>query len=109
MAMTSFDKREGAFENKFAQDEEINFRANVRRNKLVGLWAAEKLGLSDADAESYANSVVETDLEDPGTDSVFQKIYDDFRDNGVIQSRHQIRRTMDEFFAFAVAELTAGN
>jgi hypothetical protein len=107
--MTTFDKRERAFEKKFAQDEEIAFKANVRRNKFVGLWAAEKLGLAGADAELYANSVMQTDLENPGMDRVFEKLHDDFLNHGVVQSRHQIRRTMDEFMTRALAELTAGD
>ena len=107
--MTTFDQRERAFEGKFAQDEEITFKANVRRNKFVGLWAAEKLGLTGADAEWYANSVVRADLENPGTDGVFDKIYEDFQNNGVVQSRHQIRRTMDELMTRALAELSVGN
>lgn len=72
--MTTFDKREEGFEKKFALDEELMFKAAARRNKLLGLWAAEKLGLSGADAEAYAKSVVMADFQEAGDDDVFRKI-----------------------------------
>lgn len=105
--MTSFDKREEGFEQKFAHDEEIRFRAQARRNKLVGLWAAEKLGLAGAAAEAYAVGVVAAELEAPGSDAAFRKLRTDFDAKGVAQSDHQIRRTMDELMARAVAEVKA--
>ena len=76
--MTTFDKREEGFEKKFALDEELQFKANARRNKLLGLWAAEKLGLHGADAEAYAKSVVMADFAETGDEDVFRKIRDDF-------------------------------
>lgn len=103
--MSSFDKREEGFEKKFAHDEELRFKATARRNKLLGLWAAEKLGLSGADAEAYAKEVVVSDLEEPGDDDVFAKIRKDFDAKGVQQSDHQIRRTMEELLARAVEEV----
>jgi len=105
--MSTFDKREDGFEKKFAHDEELLFKANARRNKLLGLWAAEKLGKSGADAEAYAKSVVVADLEEAGDEDVFRKIRADFDAAGVDQSDHQIRRTMDELLAKAVAEVKA--
>lgn len=105
--MGTFDKREEGFEKQFAHDEELKFKATSRRNKLLGLWAAEKLGLSGADAETYAKSVVMADFEGPGDQDVFRKIRKDFDAKGVTQSDHQIRRTMDELLAKAVADIKA--
>ena len=105
--MTTFDKREEGFERQFAHDEELRFRANARRNKLLGLWAAEKLGLSGADAEAYAKAVVMADFEEGGDHDVFRKIRKDFDDKAVVQSDHQIRRTMDELLEKAVADIKA--
>ncbi len=106
--MTTFDKREEGFEKKFAVDEEQKFKANARRNKLLGLWAAEKLALSDAEAQGYAKDVVVADLEEAGDDDVFRKIRRDFDAKGVKESDHQIRRTMDELMAKAIVEIKAG-
>ncbi len=100
--MTSFDKREEGFERKFAHDEELRFKANARRNKLLGLWAAEKMGITGTDAEAYAKSVMRADLAEAGDEDVFRKIRADFDAKGVAQSDHQIRRTMDEFLAKAI-------
>ena len=105
--MTTFDKREEGFEKQFARDEELKFKAMARRNKLLGLWAAEKLGLSGAQAETYAKEVVLADFEEPGDHDAFRKIRKDFDAKGVAQSDHQIRRTMDELLARAVADIKA--
>ncbi|CAL8981970.1 DUF1476 family protein [Rhodoplanes serenus] len=94
--MNTFQDRRDTQEKKFAQDEELRFKATARRNKMLGLWAAEKLGLAGADAEAYAKEVVVADFEGPGEDDVFQKIRKDFDAKGVHQSDHQIRRTMHE-------------
>jgi len=105
--MTTFDKREEAFEKQFAHDEELKFKATARRNKLLGLWAAEKMGLSGADADSYALSLVMADLE-PGDNNVARKLRKDFDAKGIEQSDHQIARTMTELTAKAVADIKAG-
>lgn len=105
--MTTFDKRQEGFEAKFAHDEELKFKATARRNKLLGLWAAEKLGLSGEQAEAYAKTVVKADFEEPGDEDVFRKVRSDFDARGVDQSDHQIRRTMEELMAKAVTELGA--
>src|SRR5271155_3694480 len=84
--MTSFDKREEAYEQQFAHDEELRFKATARRNKLLGLWAAEKLGMSGAEAETYAKSVVMSDFEEPGDHDVLRKIRRDFEAKSVVQS-----------------------
>lgn len=105
--MTTFDKREEGFEKRFAVDEELKFKANARRNKLLGMWAAEKLTLTGAEAEAYAKAVVMADFEEAGDDDVFRKIRKDFDDKGVKESDHQIRRTMDELMAKAIEALKA--
>ena len=106
--MTTFDKREEGFEKQFVHDEELKFKATARRNKIIGLWAAEKLGLTGADAESYAKSVVMADFEEPGDHDVLRKIRRDFDAKGVALSDHQISRTMTELMAKAVADIKAG-
>lgn len=103
--MSEFEKRKKGFEEKFAHDEELRFKANARRNKLLGLWAAEKMGLSGEEAEAYAREVVLADFEEAGDQDVFRKIRKDFDDKGVDQSDHQIRRTMDELMVVAVDQI----
>ncbi|MBI1619489.1 DUF1476 domain-containing protein [Aquamicrobium zhengzhouense] len=100
--MTNMDDRKDAFEKKFAHDEELRFKAYARRNKLLGLWAAEKLGKTGDDAEAYAKEVVIADFEEVGDEDVFRKLKADFAASGVSQSDHQIRRTMEELLAQAV-------
>jgi hypothetical protein len=107
--MTTFDKREDAFEKQFAHDEELKFKATARRNKRLGLWAAEKLGLTGAEADSYALSVVMSVFEEPGDEEdVVRKIRKDFDAKGVQQSDHQIDRVMAELMAKAIADIKAG-
>jgi len=105
--MTTFDNREKAFESKFALDEELRFKAGARRNKLLGLWAAEKLGLTGEKAAEYAGAVVRSDFEKPGDDDVFEKVRADFDAAGVALSDQQIRTAMSEFMAMAVEQLRA--
>ncbi len=107
--MTTFDKREEGFEKKFAHDEELRFKANARRNKLLGRWAAEKLGLSGVEADTYAKDVVMADFEEAGDDDVFGKIRKDFDAKGVVQSDEQIRRAMTELMSKAIEEIKAGS
>ena len=106
--MTTFDKREEGFEKQFAHDEELRFKANARRNKYLGLWAAEKLGRSGAEADAYAKEVVLADFEAAGDSDVFGKIRKDFDDKSITISDHQLRRTMDELMAKAIEEIKAG-
>jgi len=103
--MTTFDARERAFEAKLAHDEELKFRANVRRNKRLGLWAAEKLGKTEAETEDYVAGLIAADLEENNEEEIFKMIRADFDKAGVQQSDHQIRRTMDEFRAAAIKEI----
>ncbi|CUA91647.1 DUF1476 domain-containing protein [Pannonibacter indicus] len=106
--MSTFEGRGESFENKFAHDEELRFKANARRNKLLGLWAAEKLGLSAAAADEYAKEVVRADFEEAGDEDVFRKIRADFDKGHVEQSDHQIRRTMDELMHTAIDQIRKG-
>jgi hypothetical protein len=105
--MTTFDKREEGFEKQFAHDEELKFKATARRDKLLGLWAAEKLGLAGPAAEAYAKAIVLADIEATGDYDVFEKIRKDFDAKDVRLSDHQIRRTMDELMARAINEVKA--
>jgi hypothetical protein len=107
--MTTFDKREEGFEKKFALDEELRFKANSRRNKLLGLWAAEKMGLSGPAADAYAKEVVVADFEEAGDDDVFGKIRKDFDAKGVAQSDQDIRKTMTDLMAHAVEQIKTGS
>lgn len=103
--MSDFSDREKGFERKFALDEELRFKATARRNRLLGLWAAEKLGKSGADADAYAKEVVAADFEEVGDNDVLRKVKADFDAAGVEQSEHQIRRTMDELMAEAIEQV----
>jgi hypothetical protein len=103
--MTSFEDREKGFERKFAHDEELKFRANARRNKLLGLWAAEKLGLIGDAAQAYARAVIKTDMEEPGEEDVFRMLRRDFDAKNVEQSDHQIRRMMADLMSEAVLQI----
>jgi hypothetical protein len=106
--MTTFDQREQAFEKKFAQDEELRFRANARRNRFLGLWAAQKLGLPGPEAELYARVLVTTEVDNPGCDSVFEKVRADLERGGITESTRRIRRLMEEFTTQALVEIQAG-
>lgn len=104
--MSTFDKRQVGFESKFAHDEELQFKAEARRNKLLGLWAAEKMGIAGEAADNYAKEVIKADFEEAGDEDVFRKIRKDFDDKNIDQSDHQIRRTMDELMAEAVKQIS---
>ncbi len=106
--MTTFDDRKDAFEKKFAHDEELRFKATARRNKLLGLWAAEKLGKSGADAEAYAKSVIMADFEEAGDDDVMRKVRTALEAAGIANAEPQIRQAMSELMAKAVAAVQAG-
>ena len=106
--MTTFDKREEGFEKKFAHDEELKFKASARRNKLLGQWAAEKLGLTGAAVDAYAKEVIAADFEEAGDEDVFRKLRKDFDAKAVKESDQQIRRTMQELMEKAVAQIKAG-
>jgi hypothetical protein len=105
---TSFDKREEGFEKKFALDEEQKFKAEARRNKLLGLWVAEKLGISGDAANAYAKEVVVADFEHPGDADVVRKVMGDLSAKGVALTEEQVRTQMDALMAEAIAQVKAG-
>jgi hypothetical protein len=106
--MSTFDNREESFEKRFVHEQELQFRAEARRNKLFGLWAAEKLGKTGAEADAYAESLVTAETAANADEIVFEKVKADFAAAGVDQSEHQIKRTLEELFEQAKAEIKAG-
>ena len=106
--MTNLNDRKDAFENKFAHDEQLKFKATARRNKLLGLWAAELMGKSGDAAAEYAKEVVASDFEEAGDHDVFRKVRADLDAAKVEQSDHQIRRTMDDLMSVAVEQIQNG-
>ena len=105
--MTTFDKREEGFEKKFAHDEELRFKASARRNKLLGLWAAEKLGLTGDAANAYAKEVVLADFEEAGDSDVLRKVQRDLEAKGIAMSESDVRRAMNDLMDKAIAEIKA--
>ena len=103
--MTTFNNREKAFEDKYKHDQDLQFKVEVRRNKLLGLWVAEMLGLSGADAESYAKEVVSADFEEPGDADVVRKILGDVAPKNLDLSEHRLRKKMDELVAVAKEQI----
>ncbi|MEL7543065.1 MAG: DUF1476 domain-containing protein [Pseudomonadota bacterium] len=106
--MSGFDDRKKGFENKFARDQELQFKATARRNKLLGLWAAEQMGLSGDDAETYAQEVVKADFEEAGDDDVLRKVRGDFDAKSIAQSDADVRTKMDELMGEAIRQVEAG-
>jgi len=103
--MTTFDERKLAFENMYAHDEEMLFKAQARRDKMLGLWAAEEMGLTGAAAEAYANSVVSEDLRDAGDEIVYRKVSADLEAKGKGVPERALRRRMDKMMVEAKARL----
>jgi hypothetical protein len=103
--MTTFDDRERSFEKKFALDEELKFKSEQRRNKLLGEWAAAKLGLAGTAVEDYIRAVRKADLAAKGDEDVFQKIRKDFDEKGVAISDAELRRSMAECLSAAVHQI----
>ena len=103
--MTQFDDRERAFESKFAHDEEMKFHITARRNRLLGQWAARQMGLTDAEAESYAKDVVRADFEEAGDHDVIRKVLGDLTAAGVEASEAEIRQTLEHKAAEAKRQL----
>lgn len=95
--MSQFKDREKAYESKFARDEELMFKATVRRNKLLGLWAADLMGISGADADAYAKEVIKADFEEVGEEDVYRKVKGDLDKKGFDISEHRVRKAMAEF------------
>jgi hypothetical protein len=107
-AMSEFNKREEGFEKKFALDEEQKFKAEARRNKLLGLWAAEKLGISGDAAAAYAKDVVAADFEEAGDNDVLHKVLGDLTAKGQAVTERDVRAKMDELLAVAAIQVKAG-
>lgn len=105
--MTTFDDREKAFEKKFAHDQELKFKAEARRNKMLGEWAAERLGITGSGVEDYIKAVRKADLAQKGDEDVFLKIRADFDEKGISISDADIRAKMSECLAQAVEQLEA--
>jgi hypothetical protein len=106
--MSTFDKREEGFEKKYALDEEQKFKAEARRNRLLGLWAAEKLGITGDAATAYAKEVVAADFEEAGDADVQHKVLKDLTAKGLAVTDAELRRKMDELMAAAVAQVKTG-
>ncbi|HLW89804.1 MAG TPA: DUF1476 domain-containing protein [Roseiarcus sp.] len=106
--MGAFEEREEGFEKRFAVDEALNFKAKARRTKLLGLWAAELIGKTGADAETHARSLVAAQVEHADDQALFESLRADFKGASVEISDHRIRRKMDEALAEARSEIAAG-
>ena len=105
--MTTFNDREKSFEKKFVMDEELKFKAESRRNRLLGQWAAAKLGLSGAAVDDYVKAVRKADLAQKGDEDVFQKIKKDLADKGLSVPDGELRKAMDDFLADAARQIQA--
>jgi hypothetical protein len=108
MGMNELTKRWEAFERKFAHEESMRFKTIARRNRLMGLWAAQRLGKSLAAAEAYANTVVIADFEEPGGEGVIRKVLTDFEAAGVPSDADEVRRVLEEFMVRAIDKIKAG-
>ncbi len=106
--MTTFDNRERGFENKFALDQEQEFKAGARRNKLLGQWAAGLMGLQGDNIDEYAKAVVKSDFELPGDEDVLRKVFEDLKGSGVAVSEGEVRMKMDELLAVARDQVKNG-
>jgi hypothetical protein len=106
--MTTFDEREKAFEEKFKHDQELRFKVHARRNKLLGLWAAARMGLAGAEAEAYARAVVEADFQAPGEDDVCGKVVKDLNAKGISADAAQVRAEMERLLLVARDQIAKG-
>jgi hypothetical protein len=107
-SMTTFDKREEGFERKFAHDEELKFKAEARRNKLLGLWAAAKLGIAGDAANAYAKEVVAADFEEARDKDALHKVLKDLVAKGDAITEVELRAKMGDLMAEAIAQVQAG-
>lgn len=103
--MTNLTEREKAFEAKYQHDQELAFKVNVRRNKLLGLWAAALMNLSKDEAAAYAKSVIQSDFERPGDADVLERVLKDLTGRGVDMSAHRVRKEMDRLLEVAKSEI----
>lgn len=106
--MTTFDKREEAFEKKFVVEEELRFKAEARRNKLLGLWAAEKLGKSGPAADAYSKEVIAAEFEEGRDAGVLRKVARDLAAKGIATGEQEIRAKMDELMGIAITQVKSG-
>ncbi len=104
--MSAFDDRKKAAEAKFKHDQEFQFKVVARRNKLLGLWAAEKMGITGSDAEAYAKQVVLADFDEPGDDDVVRKVLGDLTGKGIEADDHGIRREMERLLDEAKTQVS---
>ncbi|MBL4801560.1 MAG: DUF1476 domain-containing protein [Emcibacter sp.] len=104
--MTQFDDREQAYEKEFARNKEFDFKVSARRNKLLGLWAADLMGLADAAADAYASQVIASDFEEAGDEDVYRKVKGDLDKSRAEISEHQLRREMEDLLVTARQQLT---
>lgn len=105
--MVQFEDRERSYESRFAKDEELRFKAVARRNRLLGQWAAEKLGRTGDEADAYTKAVVRSDFEKPGDDDVLHKVVSDFKAAGVAVSENDVRLKMRQLLISAAEQLTS--
>lgn len=103
--MATFEEREKSFEAKYKRDQELQFKVNARRNKLLGLWAADKMGVKGPDAEAYAKTVVSSDFERPGDDDVIQKVVKDLAAKGLPLGEHQVKKEMERLLPIAKTQI----
>ena len=99
--MTTFDKRKDEAESRYKHDQELDFKAGARRNKLLGLWAAEQMGITGESADAYAKEVVISDFDRPGDEDVLEKVLKDLTDKGLDISAHRLRKEMDQLMEVA--------
>ena len=105
--MSTFDEREKGFEAKYKRDQDLQFKVMARRNKLLGLWAAEKMGISGADSETYAKDVVASDFDRPGDDDVLEKVHGDLAAKGLGLSEKDVRKEMERLLEPARQQIEA--
>ena len=105
--MADFNEREKAFEAKFKLDEELKFKATARRNRLLGHWAGEKMGFSEAECDAYAKEVIKSDFEEPGDQDIIRKVKKDFNDSSVAITEKEIEERLKQFYDKAIAEISS--
>lgn len=106
--MTTFDDRERGYEAKFAHEQDVEFKAHARRNRLLGIWAAELMGLQKQHLEDYAKAVVKSDFEQPGDEDVLRKVFEDLKGAGASITERDVRLKMDELMAQAREQIKSG-
>ena len=106
--MTTFDDRERGYEAHFALDQEQEFKAQARRDRMIALWAGEKMGVAGDDLQNYVLAVMRADLKEPGDNDVFEKVLEDFEEKGVKGAGPELRAKMDEFLNIARTEIRDG-